>query len=240
MDAATRAVMPPDGRVVMVSGANRGIGLAVAGHLNDLGYRLSLGARRPESLADLAGETVLTHGFDATRPADAGDWVRATAERFGRIDALINCAGILHDVGLDAGDEALLDEMWEVNVKAPFRLSRLCLPYLRQAGSGRIVNVVSTAGLRFRGGSAGYAITKFATTGLSHATRFAGWEDGVRVTALCPGPVATDMGIANVQMPADEMTQPETIAAMVATLLSLPNTASVAQLPVHSILEPTV
>ena len=130
--------------------------------------------------------------------------------------------------------------MWEVNVKAPFRLSRLCLPFLRQSGAGRIINVVSTAGLRFRGGSAGYAITKFATTGLSHATRFAAWEDGVRVTALCPGPVATDMGIANVGMPADDMTQPEIMAVIVATLLSLPNTASVVQLPVHSILEPTV
>lgn len=235
-----QATLRPDGRVVMISGANRGIGLAIAEHLNDLGYSLSLGARRPESLAGFAGETVLTHAFDATRAADATDWVAATAARFGRIDALINSAGVLHDVGLDDGDEALLDEMWEVNVKAPFRLSRLCLPYLRQSDAGRIVNLVSTAGLRFRGGSAGYAITKFATTGLSHATRFAAWEDGVRVTALCPGPVATDMGIANVEMPVEDMTQPESVAAVVAMLLSLPNTASVVQLPVHSILEPTV
>ena len=240
MTEASGATLRPDGRVVMISGANRGIGLAIAEHLNGLGYSLSLGARRPESLAGFAGGTVLTHGFEATRAADAKSWVEATVARFGRIDALINCAGVLHDVGLEDGDEALLDEMWEVNVKAPFRLSRLCLPFLRQSGAGRIINVVSTAGLRFRGGSAGYAITKFATTGLSHATRFAAWEDGVRVTALCPGPVATDMGIANVGMPADDMTQPEIMAVIVATLLSLPNTASVVQLPVHSILEPTV
>ena len=240
MTEASEATLRPDGRVVMISGANRGIGLAIAEHLNGLGYSLSLGARRPESLAGFAGGTVLTHGFEATRAADAKSWVEATVARFGRIDALINCAGVLHDVGLEDGDEALLDEMWEVNVKAPFRLSRLCLPFLRQSGAGRIINMVSTAGLRFRGGSAGYAITKFATTGLSHATRFAAWEDGVRVTALCPGPVATDMGIANVGMPAEDMTQPETMAAVVAMLLSLPNTASVVQLPVHSILEPTV
>lgn len=104
--------------------------------------------------------------------------------------------------------------------------------HLGRSGSGRIVNVVSLSGKRVRGDNAGYAMSKFAALALTHATRRAGWQDGVRVTALCPAWVATDMA-SHASVPPEEMIQPEDLCALVATVLALPNNGSVAELMVN-------
>jgi NAD(P)-dependent dehydrogenase (short-subunit alcohol dehydrogenase family) len=227
-----------EGRVVMISGASRGIGLAIAKALHTEGYTLSLGMRKPNAGAFDPGRT-LVHAFDAQKPETAAAWVDATAARFGRIDALINNAGILRPLDLRSGDEDVLDEMWAVNVKAPFRLIRLALPHLEKSGNGRIVNVASTDAKRYREGvSIAYTMTKHAVLALSHAAKFAGWEKGVRVTALCPGAVDTELvaGIPGV-VPSANRIKPETIGETVAFLLRLPNTASVAELVMNTRLE---
>jgi len=137
----------------------------------------------------------------------------------------------------------VLDELWAVNVKAPFRLIRLALPLLARAGNGRIINVASTDGKRYRDASVSiaYALSKQALVALSHAAKFAGWDSGVRVTALCPGTVETDLlkGLPDVT-PVGKRIAPATIAEIVALLLRLPNTASVAELVVNTRLEPLI
>lgn len=235
---AVRSIAP-DGRVIMISGASRGIGLAIATRLLADGYRLSLGVRRPSDIKGLDPEGVLVHPFDAAKAEAAEPWLAATLERFGRLDGLINNAGILRAIDLRSGDEAILDEMWAVNVKAPFRLIRLALPHLEKAGHGRIINVASTDGKRYRDGvSVAYAMTKHAVMALSHAAKFAGWEHGVRVTALCPGAVDTEL-VASVPgvVPSANRIPPDTVADTVSFLLSLPNTASVAELVMNTRLE---
>ena len=218
----------------MVSGANRGIGAAIAGRLAADGHRLSLGARRLDALSanapDVEPDRVLLHYHEAIDRDSARRWVEATVERFSGIDVLVNSAGIVDRTGLEALDEKVLDEMWEVNVKGPLRLTRLALPHLRRAGSGRVVNLASMSAKRVKGDALpGYSMTKYALLALSHAVRQVGWDDGVRVTALCPGPVATDM-----MDPDDEtITQPEDLADLVATVIDLPNTASVSELLVN-------
>lgn len=227
-------MLNPSGRVVMVSGANRGIGRAIAECLVRQGYTLSLGARRPDSLAELAGEHSLAHAYDALHLASAEDWVQDTVDRFGRIDGLINNAGILLDARLEEGDEAAFERLWQVNVRGPLRLTRLALPHLKHSGAGRVVNLVSLSGKRAKGDNAGYAMSKFAAMALSHATRRAGWEHGVRVCAVCPSFVATDMTTAARDVvPGKEMIQPEDLAELVATVVALPNTASVAELLIN-------
>ena len=231
--------LAPDGRVVMISGASRGIGLAIARRLHDDGYRLSLGMRRPNDVKGFDPARTLMHAFDATRPETAAPWLEATVARFGRLDVLINNAGILRALDLRSGDESVLDEMWAVNVKAPFRLIRLALPHLEKAGNGRIVNIASTDGKRYREGvSVAYTMTKHAVMALSHAAKFAGWEHGVRVTALCPGAVDTEL-VASVPgvTPSANRIAPETVADTVSFLLSLPNNASVAELVMNTRLE---
>ncbi|MYB87523.1 MAG: SDR family NAD(P)-dependent oxidoreductase [Acidimicrobiaceae bacterium] len=227
-----------DGRVVMVSGANRGIGAAIAERLAADGHRLSLGARRLDALAASAPgvdpDRILLSYHEATDPDSARRWVEATVNRFGGIDVLVNSAGIVDRTGLESMDENVLDEMWEVNVKGPLRLTRLALPHLRLSGSGRVINLASMSAKRVKGDALpGYSMTKYALLALSHAVRQVGWDDGIRVTALCPGPVATDM-----MDPDDEtITQPEDVADLVATVIELPNTASVSELLITCRLE---
>lgn len=228
-----------DGRVIMISGASRGIGLAIARRLADDGYRLSLGVRKPGEVKGFDPANTLICPFDAMRPQDAEPWLNATVERFGRLDGLINNAGILRALDLRSGDETVLDEMWAVNVKGPYRLIRLALPHLEKTGHGRIINVASTDGKRYRDGvSVAYAMTKHAVMALSHAAKFAGWEQGVRVTALCPGAADTQL-VASIPgvTPSANRIAPETIGDTVSFLLSLPNNASVAELVMNTRLE---
>ena len=93
--------------------------------------------------------------------------------------------------------------------------------------------MASLAGKAVYGGAIGYSMTKFAAVALSHATRHAGWDDGVRCTALCPGYVATDMTAAVESVPLDQMIEPGDLAEVVLTVLSLSNTASIAELVIN-------
>lgn len=240
-------LLDADRRVAMVSGASRGIGEAIAHRLLDDGFRLSLGVRdvaaTRQKFTVVDDDTLLISHYDATDPATADTWVDRTVQHFGVLDALINNAGIWRQVNFETGDESLLDELWEVNVKGPFRLIRLALPHLRDCGNGRIVNIASTDGVRFRDNtcSVGYTMSKHALVAMSHAARHSGYEDGVRVTALCPGAVATELvaGVPGVTPHAQQLA-PATVAHIVATLLTLPNNASVAWMPVNTRLESTI
>ncbi len=215
MDAPAALLEPAD-RVVMISGASRGIGLAIARRLAGEGYRLSLGVRDPARVTGFDPARTLVHRFDALDAASGEAWVAATVAQLGRVDALINNAGILRQLDFTSGDEAVLDEIWAVNVKAPFRLIRHALPHL----------------------SVAYTMSKHAVVALTHAARFAGWEQGVRATALCPGAVDTDLiaGIPGVT-PRQDRIAPDTIAETVAFLLRLPGSSSVAELVMNTRLE---
>ena len=230
-------MLSPDRRVIMVSGANRGIGHAIAKALHDAGYTLSLGARDLASLDQATrgwdAERVMTDRYDAEDQASHHQWVAATVNRFGRIDGLVNNAGMAVRVTVEDYKDEALDRMWAVNVKAPLSMIRTALPHLRRSGSGRIINVSSIAGKAVYNNNAGYAMTKFAAVALSHATRHAGWDDGVRCTALCPGFVATDMTADVETFPHDQMMEPGDIAEIALTLLALSNNASVAELVVN-------
>ena len=232
-------MLKPEGRVVMISGANRGIGAAAARVLAAHGYTLSLGARDPDTISPDLPDAVLTHHWDATDRATSAAWVAATLARFGRIDAVVMNAGVELGGDLEGDDEEAFDTMWEVNFKGPLRLVRAALPALRASGQGRVVNIVSLAGKRLlRHQILGYSASKFAAMSLTHAVRQSGWDDGVRATSICPGLVDTDM-VAQVQTPERQFKiEPETIGETVAYALSLPNSAVVAEVLVNSRLEP--
>jgi NAD(P)-dependent dehydrogenase (short-subunit alcohol dehydrogenase family) len=228
-------------KVAMVSGGGRGVGAAITRKLMEDGWTVSLGLR-DLAQADAFGAPegrLAAFPFDATDPATAAPWVAGTVERFGRLDALVNNAGILRSVDFAQGTEDDLDAMWAVNVKAPFRLIREALPHLRKTGAGRVINIASTDAKRYRAGvSIGYTMTKHALLALNQAVRFAAWDDGVRATAVCPGATDTDL-IANLPgvTPKAERLTPETVAAIVAFLLTLPNQASVPEFIANTRLE---
>ena len=244
---AEAALLPAAGRVAAISGAGRGLGAAIARRLHAEGFALSLGVRDPKATAarlNLPDTPRATfHRYDATRPDTADSWIAETLAAHGRLDALVNNAGILKAVSFESGGEAELDEMWAVNVKGPFRVIRAALPHLRAAGHGRLVNIASTDGKRIRDKAApfGYAMTKHALMALTHAARFAGYEDGLRATALCPGAIDTDL-IANLPgaTPPAGRLNPATVAEIVCLLLRLPDQAGVAELVVNTRLEATL
>jgi len=230
-------------KVVMISGANRGIGKVVAEKLSEEGYLLSLGLRNPGSLtgslSSIPKTQRLYHAYDAKIPESAKTWIDGTIEHFGKIDVLINNAGILHSIGLEDDSEELLDEMWEVNAKAPLRLTRFAFPYLRKSGSGRIIDIISMSGKRVKGNWVGYSMSKYAALAASHTARLQGWEDGIRVTAVCTGYVQSEMTAihaTNVQQ--EIMSRPQDIARIVSTLLLLPNESHVPEVLMNCVLEP--
>ena len=228
-------------KVIMISGANRGIGLAIKEKLLSENYRLSLGVRNPEqlpeTLASSADTVLLCQEYDARNHDSAKTWIDATVKQFGRIDGLVNNAGILHATGLEDDEEDLLDDMWEVNAKAPLRLTRLAFPYLRKSGSGRIIDIISMSGKRVKGNLVGYSMSKFAAMAASHAARLQGWDDGIRVTAICPGYVRTDMTAEVKTFEQEKMSRPEDIAQIVNTLLLLPNESVVPEVMMNCVFE---
>ena len=232
------------GRIVMISGASRGIGRAIALSLHAKGYTISAGARDVEalkhSLLAIQGDRLRCATYEAADRATHSDWVETTLSDFGRIDALVNNAGTSNTFSVEQGEEADLDALWSSNVKGPLFMTRACLPHLRQSGKGRIINVSSLSGKRLRNSNAAYAMTKFAIMALTHATRQTGWEDGVRVTALCPSFVATDLTAEVVKIGRAEMIAPEDLAEIAAMLISLPNTAAIAEVLVNCRLEDTL
>jgi NADP-dependent 3-hydroxy acid dehydrogenase YdfG len=237
-------MLAPTERVILISGANRGIGRAVAQALYEQGYALSLGGR------DLAALKAMSAGWDETRihiaRYDAQDWAThrawtdAAVARFGRIDGLVNNAGMHSAITLRAPDEAVLDAIWAVNCKGPLSLIHCALPHLETSGAGRIVNIASMSGKRVRNDAVAYNMTKHAMVALTHAARRISWDKGVRATALCPSFVPTDMTAASNAMNRQDMTQPGDLAQLVATVLALPNNASVAELLVNCRLEDTL
>jgi len=223
-------MLDPVGRVVMVSGASRGIGREVLRRLHGTGWLVSAGARGALRLS--AGPDLLVHRYEAEEDGSAEAWVAATMARFGRIDAVVNAAGINPMARLLDADEAPHDQMWRVNVKGPMRVIRAAWPQLLASGEGRVVNIASLSGKRVANENIGYAMSKFAVMALTQEVRRLGWEHGIRATALCPGFVATGMTAA-ARFPREAMSRPEDVAVLVDTMLRLPNTASVGELAVN-------
>lgn len=233
-----------EGRVVLVSGASRGIGKAVAEKLHADGYNLSLGGRDLKLLAALSSgwDPARVHlaRYDASDWSSHAAWVEGAVARYGRIDALVNNAGMNSFMTIRDAEEAVLDEVWAVNVKAPLNMIKCALPHLEASGSGRIVNIASLSGKRVRNNNVAYTMSKFAVRALTHSVRRLAWDKGVRATAMCPSFVRTDMTAAVTTFPQEKMIDPQDFATLVAMVIALPNTASIAELLVNCVLEDMV
>jgi NAD(P)-dependent dehydrogenase (short-subunit alcohol dehydrogenase family) len=224
MNEETKMLSGTD-RVVMITGASRGIGRALADRLLAGGFRVSAGVRDPSKFAQT--DRIFYHRYDAEEPKSADAWVAATLDRFGKVQALANVAGVIRPYTLYTEDDANFDEMWRVNVKAPLRLIRLTLPHLKACGEGRIVNVVSVSGKALFSPVVGYAASKHAMMAVTTAVRREAWKDGVRATAVCPGFVLTDMGAGATRVAQKDMTKAEDLAEMIHTVMLMPNSAGV-------------
>lgn len=228
-------------RTILITGASRGIGRSIAERLLRDGHRLSLGLRQPDQLDG----TFLDHPdvhrvvYDAADASAAEALVTAAEKRWGGMDTLIHCAGCLHRTPLlfDDAAEAELEELWRINLMGPWRLTRAAWPLLKRSGQGRIQVLVSMSGKRVKGRMAGYPVSKFGLMALCQAMRNEGWDDGIRVTAICPSWVATEMALGVSSLPAEAMTQPDDLAEISSSLLHLGNAAVPFELALNCALE---
>lgn len=216
-----------EGKVALVTGGRSGIGQAIARRLRDEGARV-ITAQRGE---DHEFESV---AVDFTSPANAGDAINAVVEKAGRLDVLVNNAGVMQ--------EALVEEMsladWErtiaVNLTTPFMLIKAAMPHLRSAG-GTIVNVGSIEGLGSNPKHAAYCASKAGIHGLTRAVAIDHGAEGVRCNAVAPGWIDTDLNVDFIESMPDPVAfrreigrihpvgrtgKPEEVASLVAWLAS--------------------
>jgi NADP-dependent 3-hydroxy acid dehydrogenase YdfG len=182
--------------VAVVTGASSGIGAATAAALYRLGYRVAGGARRVDRVRRVVGETGLALALDVTDQESIGRFVAEVAKRYGRIDVLVNNAG--GALGLtpiaDAVDEDWIG-MWRVNVLGLMWMTRACLPLLRKARAGHVVNIGSIAGFETYKGGAGYTAVKHAVRAISRTLRLELNGEPIRVTEIAPGLVETEFSV---------------------------------------------
>ena len=180
----------------MVTGASSGIGAATAVALGRAGYRVVAGARRVERLRKVVGEGGVALHLDVTDEESVNAFVAETKKRFGRIDVLVNNAG--GALGLNPVAEAKDEEwvgMWKVNVLGLMWMTRACLPLLRKARHGHIVNIGSIAGFATYKGGAGYTAVKHAVRAITKTLRLELNGEPIRVTEIAPGLVETEFSL---------------------------------------------
>jgi NAD(P)-dependent dehydrogenase (short-subunit alcohol dehydrogenase family) len=221
----------PD-RAALVTGASRGIGLAIADLLGSEGHALTITARKPDTLEQTA-EALRAKGYEVEAvPANMADEeaiiavVRAHQARFGRLDVLVNNAGV--GVGAAAGEHVTkrVDMQLDVNLRAIILFYRECLEMLRAAAAEHqqalVVNMSSIAGTAGQAWLSVYAATKFAVRGYTQSMNKELAGEGIKSVAFCPGFVDTDMtDFVKGQVPAEEMIRPTDIAEAVRFLLRL-------------------
>jgi NAD(P)-dependent dehydrogenase (short-subunit alcohol dehydrogenase family) len=219
-------------RAAIVTGASSGIGLAIARMLGQEGYGLTLAARRPDKL-ESAADGLRGEGFDVEHVAgNLGDEdvvkqvVGVHRERFGRLDVLVNNAGV--GIGAVVGEieTKKLDIQLNTNIRSIVLFYRDCVEMLRAAGAEHrnalVVNTASIAGKHGQAWLSVYAATKFAVVGFTQSMNRELANDGIKSTALCPGFVDTAMTeFIKGQVDAEAMIRPEDIAIAVKALLEM-------------------
>lgn len=187
---------PITGQVVAITGASSGIGEATARLLSERGAKVVLAARRTDRLAALVEE--LPHdaeavAADVTVREDVARVVDTAVERFGRLDVLVNNAGIATIGEMDSGDVTGWDAMIDVNVRGVLYGIAAALPVFRRQGRGHIVTTVSTAGIKIVPTMGVYAATKNAVRTVMEALRQESTDGVVRTTSISPGFVNTEL-----------------------------------------------
>lgn len=188
--------MKLQGQTAIITGGGTGIGLACANLFIREGARVALFGRRRELLnqtaADL-GKNVLTIGGDITQKNDVQMLVQKTVEAFGRIDILINNAGVFHGSSFHEMEEEQWDNIFGVNLRGVFLLTREVIPNMLEAGKGNIVNISSILGIVAARDVSAYNVSKGALNQLTRSIAVEYGNRGIRCNAVCPGLVATEM-----------------------------------------------
>ena len=186
-------------RVAIVTGGLQGIGLAIAAELARRGMRVAVGARRggdaglAADAAEAIGEGCLVERLDVRSVESVDSFVNAVKSRLGVPEVLVNAAGVTVHQSVEGHSEEEWLETIDINLSGPFRMIRACLPQMKRAGWGRIVNIASTAAHTAEETHAAYCASKSGLLGLTRAVALEGAPHGVTCVSVSPGWVETDM-----------------------------------------------
>jgi NADP-dependent 3-hydroxy acid dehydrogenase YdfG len=187
------------GKVVVITGASSGLGEAAARHLSAEGATVALGARRVERIQALAKELTAKGGKALVKATDVTDrdqvkaLVDAAVQAYGRIDVMLNNAGLMPLAPLERLTVDDWDRTIDVNIKGVLYGIAAALPHMKRQQSGHIINVSSVAGHKVRPGNAVYAATKHAVRVISEGLRMEVKPYNIRTTIISPGAVATEL-----------------------------------------------
>ncbi len=228
-------------KTVVLTGASRGIGRSTAVTLARAGARLALISRDQGALEELSSEVTQAGGQALVTPADLGevaaipDLAEALLRELGPIDALINNAGTFLEKDFIKTTDRELRHVLDVNLLAPFALTRALLPALRQS-RGQVINVASTSALQGYPQQSGYCASKAALLGMMRALALEEKPHGVRIHTLCPGGVDTAF-IEGTQLgqrlAGQVMISPDNIAETIVFLLCQPGNVDLAELVIR-------
>jgi NADP-dependent 3-hydroxy acid dehydrogenase YdfG len=240
------------GRVALVTGASSGIGAAAAEALAAAGATVAVAARRADRLDSLVSKIEKAGGQAIALPGDIIDEqvaqgvVTETLRRLGRIDILVNSAGVIDSGGVENADTARYRRVIDINLMASLYTSRAVIGPMRAQGGGDIINISSTAGRRAAVLFNAYSASKFGLTGMTEALRQEVGRHGIRVCIIEPGATETEVsvGIADPkfrQFISDHVSKegamkPEDVAGAILFVVSLPPRANVSQL----LIRPTI
>ncbi len=209
-------------KTVIITGGSEGVGAAAARMFAEAGANLMLVARNKKNLDAIAEELrsktkVEVFAMDVSDAEACVDVFKKAAFEFGRVDVLVNNAGYHTRGPVEEIDPADLGKMIDVNLKAPIMLSRIALPYLREAGGGAIINVGSLAGRAPIPGSAGYAASKAGLRSFTYALGSELADSNIKLAVVSPGPIDTGFIMADIDATSDlTFSQPISTAEQVA------------------------
>lgn len=214
------------GQVALITGGSSGIGLAIASTLIKEGMVVAIMARDQHrlekaaaQLRDEGGEVIAVSG-DVSNASDVNQFVEQVGDEKGRIDLLVNNAGIYRQGDIADISESDWDDVLNINLKGAFLCTKAVLPMMRKQQSGYVINISSVAGKTGFGNASAYCASKFGLIALTESLLEEEVKNNIRSTAICPGYVATPM-VAMVDVPQKEMIPPTDIAKIVQTLLHL-------------------
>jgi len=224
--------------IILVTGAGRGIGRAIGLALAKEGAHVLLNARTETDLAQVQKDIGAAGGRADIYQADITDddqvsWMFGSIEkRHGRLDALVNNAGIGHFGPVRSLPIRDIDAMWNVNLRALIQCTKAALVPMERQKSGAIVNIASLAGKNAFTGGAGYAATKWALLGFSKCLMLEEREFNIRVVTICPGSVDTGFSPHD-PASAKKILAPEDVAATVVLALTMPDRAMVSEIDIR-------
>jgi NAD(P)-dependent dehydrogenase (short-subunit alcohol dehydrogenase family) len=213
-------------QVAIVTGGGSGIGNGIAVALAREGVRVVICGRRTTSLDETlktikqAGSAGLTIQADISDLADVDQLVNSTLKEFGRIDILINNAGVGGGDQIHLHDTQDWDKVMAINLRGPFLVARAVLPHMRARRQGHIINISSESGLEYYQGDGAYGISKHALNAMGEYIQRENQEFGIRVNTICPGMVVTEMTDSTPGLDHNKCLYPEDIADLVIWLLT--------------------